>query len=183
MPEAPRVQSPREPFAARIHVITHWLSPVHRVLIRVLGYYFERASGWVVLTTTGRKSGLPRHVLLPCERTSEFLYVISTYGRRSNWLRNMARDPRVMVTCGGWRVAGHVEIVDDLERKRAIVSGHPFFPAAPFAVVHAVVRTILRPLLIAFLRQWMRPRPVVVVYPQKIVAPERFDTVPVVRVR
>jgi len=163
-----RVPNPREPLAAHIHGITHLLSPVHRELLRVLAYYFERAPGWVVLTTKGRKSGLPREVLLPCERTGEFLYVMSTYGRRANWIRNIERDPRVTVTCGGWRMAGRAEIVDDLERKRAIVSAHPFFAAAPFAVVHAVALTILRPVLIAFLRQWVRPRPIVVVHPQAI---------------
>ena len=167
--ELPRIANQREPLAARIHVITHWLSPVHRVLIRVLGYYFERAPGWVVLTTTGRKSGLPREVLLPCERTGAFLYVMSTYGRRSNWVRNIERDPRVVVTCGGWRVAGQAEIVDDLERKLALVSAHPFFAAAPILVVHAVALTILRPVLVAFLRRWVRPRPVIVVHPQTIV--------------
>jgi deazaflavin-dependent oxidoreductase (nitroreductase family) len=167
--ELSRVRSSREPLAARVHVITHWLSPVHRFLIRVLDYYFARAPGWVVLTTTGRKSGLARQVLLPCERTHDFLYVMSTYGRRSNWLRNIERDPRVVITCGGWRVIGRAEIIDDLERKRAIVSAHPFVAAAPFVAVHAVALTILRPLLIAFLRRWVTPRPIVVVHPQTIV--------------
>jgi deazaflavin-dependent oxidoreductase (nitroreductase family) len=167
--QLPSVEGRREPLAASIHVITHWLSPVHRALIRRLGYYFDRAPGWVVLTTTGRKSGLPRSVLLPCERTDELLYVMSTYGRRSNWVRNIEHNPDVVVTCGGWRVAGRAEIVDDLERKQAIVSAHPFFAPAPFVVVHAVALTILRPLLVAFLRRWVRPRPVIVVHPQAIV--------------
>jgi hypothetical protein len=66
MPEPPHnADHAREPLAARIHVITHWLSPVHRALIRRLDYYFDRAPGWVVLTTTGRKSGLARSNLDP----------------------------------------------------------------------------------------------------------------------
>jgi hypothetical protein len=84
-------------------------------------------------------------------------------------VRNIEREGRVVVTCGGWRVAGQAEIVDDLERKLALVTSHPFFAPAPFAVVHAVMRTILRPILIVFLRWWVRPRPVIVVHPRTVV--------------
>ena len=38
------------------------------VIIKTFRRYFERAPGWVILTTRGRKTGLPREVLLPCER-------------------------------------------------------------------------------------------------------------------
>jgi hypothetical protein len=51
----------------------------------------------------------------------------------------------------------------ELARKRAIVSEHPFFAPAPFAIVHLVALTVLRPLVVAFLRGWVTPRPVVVI--------------------
>ena len=51
-----------EPFAARLHFIPRALRPVHAVLIRALRWYFARAWGWVLLTTTGRKTGLAREV-------------------------------------------------------------------------------------------------------------------------
>ena len=56
--------------------------------------YFERAPGWVLLTTTGRRTGLPREVLLPCERFPGALLLISTYGSRSDWIRNIRRNPQ-----------------------------------------------------------------------------------------
>lgn len=153
----------REPLAARLHVIPRAIKPIQDGLVRLFRRYFERAPGWVLLTTRGRKSGLPREILLPCERTRDTIILISTYGYRSNWIRNLERDPRVTVTCGGWRIAGRAEIVEDVERKRAIVSADPFVPAAPFAIVHALIRTILRPLLVLFLRAWVTPRPVVLI--------------------
>jgi F420H(2)-dependent quinone reductase len=61
--------------------------------VRLLRRYFERAPGWVLVTTRGRKTGLPREVLLPCERSADAIVVISTYGWRSNWIRNMRKDP------------------------------------------------------------------------------------------
>jgi len=140
--------------------------------VRLFRHYLERAPGWVLLTTTGRKTGLPREVLLPCERSPEAVIVISTYGWRSHWIRNLKRDPRVRITAGGWVLCGRAEVIEDLERKHAIVEADPFFPPAPFAVVHAVLRTLLRPLLIVFLRRWVSPRPIVLIRPEAIASPE-----------
>ena len=152
----------REPFAARLHFLPRALRGVHAVLIRGLRRYFSRAPGWVLLTTRGRKTGLAREVLLPCVRTDDTIIVISTYGRRSDWIRNTAHDLRVQVTRAGRTVRARAEIVESVARKQRLVSEHPFVPAAPFALVHAVALTALRPLVVLLLRQWVRPRPVVV---------------------
>ncbi len=156
-------QSPRgEPFAARLYFIPRALRLPQAALVRLLRRYFERAPGWVLLTTTGRKTGLPREVLLPCERSAEAIIVISTYGWRSQWLRNIQRNPNVRVTCAGWTLEARAEVIEDPDARRAVVSAHPFFPPAPFAIVHLVLRTLLRPLLVLLLRGWVTPRPVVV---------------------
>jgi deazaflavin-dependent oxidoreductase (nitroreductase family) len=95
----------REPLFARLHFIPRvLLRHPQRALVRVFRRCFERAPGWVLLSTTGRKTGLPREVLLPCERFADGLLVISTYGRRSDWMRNIEKDPHVSVTCAGWRL-------------------------------------------------------------------------------
>src|SRR5215813_11451991 len=138
-----------EPFAARLHIIPRVIiKPLQTALVRVFRRYFEQAPGWVLLTTTGRRTGLAREVLLPCERFAEAMFVISTYGRRSDWIRNLTREPRVSVTCGRWVVPARAEIVDDLDAKRALVSAHPFFPPAPFTLLNFLHRTLLRPLTI-----------------------------------
>jgi deazaflavin-dependent oxidoreductase (nitroreductase family) len=153
----------REPFAARLHFVPRALRRPHAWLVRALRGYFERAPGWVILTTRGRRTGLPREVLLPCERTPDALIVISTYHWRSDWIRNLRDDPRVSVTCAGWIIPARAEVIEDPAAKRALISAHPFFPAAPFVVVHAVLRTILRPLLLPWMRRWVAPRPLVVI--------------------
>lgn len=152
-----------EPFAAKLHAITYVTNRVQGYLIRAFRGYFERAPGWVLLTTRGRTSGLPREVLLPCERFDDGLIVISTYGRQSNWMRNIARDPAVTVSAARWVLPARAEIIDDEDSKRALVSAHPFFaplPVFPFNTIH---RTLLRPLTVAFLRWWVTGRPVVLV--------------------
>ena len=117
----------REPFAARLHFIPMALRGPQARLVQLLRGYFEHAPGWVLLKTRGRKTGLPREVLLPCERAPGFLLVISTYGWRSHWIRNLQHDPAVEVSAAGWTLPGRAEIVEDLERKRSLVAAHPSF--------------------------------------------------------
>jgi len=155
----------REPFAARLHFIPRAVQHIQRPIVALFRRYFERAPGWVLLTTQGRKTGLPREMLLPCERFAEGLLVISTYGYRSNWMRNIRHNPAVRITCAGWHIPAHAEIIDDLERKQALVSEHPFFAPAPVAPLQIVFRTILRPLLVLGLRRWVITRPIVVIRP------------------
>ena len=164
-PTDPRPADARqaEPFAARLHFVPRVIRPAQSALVRVFRRYFERAPGWVLLTTTGRRTGLPREVLLPCERTRDGLVVISTYGFRSDWIRNMRRDPHVRVTAAGWSLPALAEIVEDESAKRRLIAAHPFFVPAPFAVLNLLHRTLLRPLWVPFLRWWVRGRPVVVI--------------------
>jgi len=157
---------PEEPRAARFHPVAVALSRPQNALVRVFRHYFERAPGWVLLTTTGRKSGKAREVLLPCERTPDAVLLISTYGWRAHWLRNLQKDPRVRFTAGGWVLSGRAEVVEDKARKHALVAADPFFPDAPFVWVHALLRTLLRPLLVFLLQRWVEPRPVVLVRPE-----------------
>ncbi len=152
-----------EPFAARLYFIPRALRRPQAGVVRLLRRYFEQAPGWVLLITRGRKTGLPREVLLPCGRSVDRIVVISTYGWRSQWILNIRSDPNVRVTCAGWVLPGKAEIVDDPGAKRSVVSATPFFPPAPFVWIHAVLRTILRPLLVLGLRRWVAPRPMVVI--------------------
>jgi deazaflavin-dependent oxidoreductase (nitroreductase family) len=156
----------RDPFAANLYFIPRVLRRPQAALVGLLRGYFERAPGWVLLTTRGRKTGLTREVLLPCERWPDALMVISTYGWRSHWIRNLQEEPEVRVTCGGWVVPARAEIVEDLQQKQSLATAHPFFPPAPFVLVHALLRTLLRPLLTALLRRWVAPRPVVLIRPE-----------------
>jgi|ERR1700687_4582640 len=155
----------REPFAARLHFVTRINRGLQTAIVRWLRPYFTRAPGWVLLTTRGRKTGLPREVLLPCERFDDGMLVISTYGWRSDWIRNIQKERRVSVTCGGWVVEAIAELVEDRTAKRRLVAAHPFVPAAPLAIVHVVMRTVFRPLLIFGLQRWVDVRPVVVIRP------------------
>lgn len=160
MARTPRV----EPFAARLHFIPRGMRRVQAAIVNSQREYFSHAPGWVLLTTTGRRTGLPRETLMPCTRSDNQIFLISTYGWRSDWLRNLRKNPKVKVTCDGKVVSGHAKVIEDLDEKTRIVSEHPFVPAAPFELVQAVALTpAMRPLLVAGLRHWVAARPVVVI--------------------
>lgn len=153
-----------EPFAARLYFIPRLIRRLQGLIVRVLRRYFERAPGWVLLTTKGRRTGLPREVLLPCERVSDgTMFVISTYGHRSDWIRNIRRDPAVRTSCAGWVLDARAEIVEDGPAKSALVAANPFFVPLPLGVLNTLHRTVLRPLAVAFLRWWVSNRPVVII--------------------
>lgn len=54
----------------------------------------------LVLTTTGRKSGLPRKTPLQYEQLDGEIYVGSARGESADWYRNLVADPAVQVQLG-----------------------------------------------------------------------------------
>lgn len=70
------------------------------------------APWWVLLETTGRRSGLPRRVPLargPIDGNTAWL--IAVHGDHAGFVRNVAVDPRVRLKLGGrWRT-GRASIV------------------------------------------------------------------------
>ena len=66
-----------EPFAAKLHFITHPVGRLNAARIRLARGYYLRSPGWVVLTTIGRRTGLPQQILLPCRcrRDAEIVVV------------------------------------------------------------------------------------------------------------
>jgi deazaflavin-dependent oxidoreductase (nitroreductase family) len=68
---------------------------------------------WLLLETTGRKSGLKR--LTPFANgpiEDGVLHLISVHGARADFARNIAADPRVRVRRRGRWLTGTAEVVD-----------------------------------------------------------------------
>lgn len=152
-----------EPWAARLHGVARAIRPAQEALVSFFRRDVERSRHWVLLTTRGRKTGLPREVLLPCAREGNRVLVISTYGRRSAWIRNLEACPDVELTSRGETVAGRAEMVDDLARKQALAAEMPFLPLAPVGFAQSLARGPLRGPAVAWLKQWVTPRPVVLI--------------------
>ncbi len=67
----------------------------------------------LLLTTTGRKSGLPRVTPLQYEEVDGAIYVASARGTRADWFRNILADPCVKVRIKSREFEGLAEPVTD----------------------------------------------------------------------
>lgn len=55
---------------------------------------------FLYLTTTGRKTGLPRRIEIWFVESAGAYYVVSEMRRRAGWVKNLEREPRASVTVG-----------------------------------------------------------------------------------
>jgi deazaflavin-dependent oxidoreductase (nitroreductase family) len=90
-----------------------WLNP-HAA--RNIRRGFGPASMVLLLTTTGRKSGLPRETPLQFEEWDGLIYIGSVRGAQADWFRNIQADPHVEIEIGGRRSSGLAEAVVEPDR-------------------------------------------------------------------
>jgi deazaflavin-dependent oxidoreductase (nitroreductase family) len=70
----------------------------------------------LILTTTGRVTGLPRRTPLQYEEVDGKIIVAAGWGTRSDWYRNLLAQPRVEVRLGRRRFQAIARPVADPER-------------------------------------------------------------------
>jgi deazaflavin-dependent oxidoreductase (nitroreductase family) len=70
----------------------------------------------LLLTTTGRKSGLPRVTPLQYEEFDGLIYIGSARGTQADWYRNLVADPHVRVQVKGRRFEATAETSTDRVR-------------------------------------------------------------------
>lgn len=63
----------------------------------LLSHPIRGGSRMLVLTVRGRKSGLPRHTMVSHIEVEGQDYILSGWGPRSQWVRNILEDPLVTV--------------------------------------------------------------------------------------
>ncbi|MFE9610171.1 nitroreductase/quinone reductase family protein [Streptomyces sp. NPDC006012] len=72
-----------------------------------------------VLETTGRTSGLPRRTPVGGRRVGDSFWLVSEFGLKSQYVRNIQADPRVRVRIGGrWHTGTAHLLPDDDARAR-----------------------------------------------------------------
>ena len=67
----------------------------------------------LLLTTTGRKSGLPRVTALQYEEVEGAIYLGSSKGPRADWFQNLMADPHVSVRVKSRQFSGMAQPVTD----------------------------------------------------------------------
>ena len=104
--------------------------------------------GYVLLETTGRRSGKPRQVPVGKALEGGTLWVVAEHGLRSAYVRNIQADPRVRVRVGRrWRTGTAHVLADDNWRERQRMMPNRLNSAAVRAMgtEHITVRVDLDP--------------------------------------
>lgn len=78
----------------------------------------------LLLTTTGRKSGLSRVTALQYEEIEGLIYVASARGTAADWYRNLVAHPQVAVQVRNRRFTGLAETTADPARIAAFLKIH-----------------------------------------------------------
>lgn len=69
---------------------------------------------FLMLTHTGRKSGLPRQTVIEVvqhDKTTDTYYVVSGWGEKSDWYQNICKSPHVTVHVGGRKFQASTEFI------------------------------------------------------------------------
>ncbi len=69
---------------------------------------------FLMLTHTGRKSGLPRQTVIEVvrhDRQTDTYCVVSGWGAKSDWYRNIRKNPSVTIHVGGRRFQSKAEFI------------------------------------------------------------------------
>ena len=145
---------------------TEFRAPPSRLMISLYRVGLGNVIGRLVLllTTTGRKSGLPRATPLQYEEIDGAIYVASARGTKADWFRNILANPCVHVRIGNRQFEARAEPITDacriadllelrLSRHRRMVGAilrSEGLPAEPSrldleAYAHRLAMVILRP--------------------------------------
>ncbi len=68
---------------------------------------------FIYVTTTGRKTGLPREIeIWFVERDGKF-YILAEHFFKANWVRNIQKNPRIQVRLGKQKFAATARLLDE----------------------------------------------------------------------
>ncbi|MFE3249071.1 nitroreductase/quinone reductase family protein [Streptomyces sp. NPDC059209] len=106
---------------------------------RVANPLSSRMPWQILLETTGRTSGLPRRTPVGGSRVGQEFWLVSEYGDRSQYVRNILADPRVRVRIKGtWHTGTAHPMPEDDPRARLRT-----LPAGNSAVVRLMGTNLL----------------------------------------
>lgn len=97
-------------------VVWRWMRPFNRRFASIYSSGFRASHLTLLLTTRGRKTGLPRRTPLQFEEIDGCFYVGSARGEDADWFRNIIADPRVEVQVQDECTLGIAEPVTDPKR-------------------------------------------------------------------
>ena len=99
------------------HRIIRWYWKIVNPLWMVIA---GRVPGFVLLETTGRRTGRKRRVPLGGRMENESLWLVAVHAADSHYIKNIAVNPQVRVRVGGnWKEGTATLVPEDDARRRA----------------------------------------------------------------
>ncbi|MBK8822435.1 MAG: nitroreductase family deazaflavin-dependent oxidoreductase [Anaerolineales bacterium] len=119
------------------------IQKIHRVLYAIgLGPLIGRII--LLLTTTGRRSGMKRVTPLQYEMIGADYYLGSARGLKSDWVRNIQAHPQVDVRVGAKYFQGTAEVISDPSKfadfMEVRLERHPFMIGLIMEKAHGLPR-------------------------------------------
>jgi deazaflavin-dependent oxidoreductase (nitroreductase family) len=119
------------------------IQKIHRVLYAIgLGPLIGRII--LLLTTTGRRSGMKRVTPLQYELIGDDYYLGSARGLKSDWVRNIQSNPQVEVRVGAKHFHSTAEIISDPSKfadfMEVRLERHPFMIGLIMQKAHGLPR-------------------------------------------
>lgn len=72
---------------------------------------------YLYLTTTGRKTGLPREIEIWFTELAGRYYLIAEHRARAQWVRNIQHQPQVSFRVGAQNYTGTSRVVDEAQER------------------------------------------------------------------
>ncbi|MBB5855086.1 nitroreductase/quinone reductase family protein [Amycolatopsis umgeniensis] len=94
-----------------------------------------------ILETTGRKSGVPRQTPIGGRRVGREFWIVSEFGEKSHYVRNIQADPRVRLRLKGQLHTGTARLLPD-DDPRARLKALPRFNSAAVQAIGTDLLTI-----------------------------------------
>ena len=101
-------------------IVDHPPGKALRFGLRLPIWLYRARLGWLLgdrflmLTHTGRKSGLERHTVIEVvqhNKDTDTYYVVSGWGEKSDWYQNIRKAPSVTIQTGGRKFKSIAEII------------------------------------------------------------------------
>ncbi|RME81456.1 MAG: nitroreductase family deazaflavin-dependent oxidoreductase [Caldilineae bacterium] len=107
-----------------------WRAPIWLYRLGLGGLLGRR---FLLLTHTGRKTGLPRQAVVEIadyDETTNTYTIASGFGRRSDWYRNLQKTPQATIQVGNRKMSVLAELLSPEESGEAMVRYARRHPAA-----------------------------------------------------
>ena len=120
------------------------IQKIHRVLYAIgLGPIIGKII--LLLTTTGRKSGLKRVTPLQYEEINGRYYLGSARGLKADWVRNIQVNPKVEIRVKSLNFQGQAEVITDpasfADFVEVRLQRHPLMVGSVLQIAHGLSRT------------------------------------------